>query len=172
LPYRLLPDLSGVGDSVDIVGRLELASLGQGAMQASLPQGVGYRLKLTNTGGAVLLNGNVEATAEAECMRCLEPAVLRLEAEVMAYYLLEEGDASLDTEDGEAIMVGRDGLVDLSEPILAGLAYELPFVVLCQEECKGLCDKCFANLNTEECVCTDEPDPDHPLAGLRDLIIE
>ena len=32
----------------------------------------------------------------------------------------------------------------------------LPFKVLCQEDCKGLCKECGINLNTGECNCEDK----------------
>ena len=172
LTYRLLPELSEGGASTTLAGRLELAGMDHGVMHLELPEGIGYQLRLTNTGSGVLLSGSVAATARTECMRCLEPAELELAGEVEAYYVLDSADAELAAEDDTAILVGRDGNVDLAEPILAGLVFELPFVALCREDCKGLCPKCYANLNHEECSCPDEPDPDHPLAALRNLVIE
>lgn len=172
LPYRLLPELARHGDAAALQGRLPLHQHQHGVMRLELPEGIAYDLKLANTGSGVLLSGSADALAITECMRCLEPARLELQAEVLAYYLLDPADADIAYEDDTAILVGPDGLVDLVEPLLAALAAELPFVALCQEDCKGLCPKCYANLNTEECTCLDEPDPDHPLAALRNLRID
>jgi len=44
--------------------------------------------------------------------------------------------------------------IDLSEDIRDLLLLSIPAKVLCQEDCRGLCRKCGANLNVEPCRCT------------------
>ena len=40
-------------------------------------------------------------------------------------------------------------LPDLSEELMV----ESPIHALCRPDCKGLCDRCGANLNREKCSC-------------------
>jgi uncharacterized protein len=42
---------------------------------------------------------------------------------------------------------------------------------LCEEDCKGLCPTCGADLNEGPCACdsSDDIDPDNPFAVLRNL---
>ena len=53
------------------------------------------------------------------------------------------------------------------------LDFNLPQKVLCDEDCKGLCPKCGANLNKETCSCSetasDEDYIDPRFAKLKDL---
>jgi uncharacterized protein len=170
LHYRLIPGLAELGSQAVLEGKLDLQRLDKGAMELRLPEGVDYQLRLSNTGGGVLLQGSACAHALTECSRCLAEASVDLEADVEAYYILRPRDAGLAEEDDEAQLVGADGLVDLAEPICAGLIYELPYVILCDEDCAGLCPQCGANLNEGSCGCEDAVDPDHPLAALRQLI--
>jgi len=170
--YRLLPELAYSGDCVTLEGRLPLQGFSKGAMQLQLRDDVSYELWLTNTGSGVLLSGKAQAIAYTECTRCLEEARLEIEAEVEGYYILRTRDAEVAEDDDSAEIVGSDGMVDLAIPILAALVYELPFSVLCKEDCAGLCPKCGEDLNKGDCCCIDEPDPDHPLAALRLLFPE
>ena len=48
------------------------------------------------------------------------------------------------------------------------LLVNLPMKVLCSEDCKGICNRCGANLNIEQCQCEDsELDP--RMASIRDI---
>ena len=49
--------------------------------------------------------------------------------------------------------------IDLVPLIVAALLLEVPLVPLCDDDCKGLCPQCGANLNEGPCGCSrDEAD--------------
>jgi uncharacterized protein len=169
LIYRLLPELASPGECAVLSGRFPPTQFSKGAMLIHLAEGVSYELELTNTGSGVLLTGWAHADATTDCTRCTDIANIRLEAEVEAYYILDPDDAEIADHDDSAVFT-KNGIIDLAEPILASLVYELPFTVLCRDDCAGLCPRCYANLNSEECSCSDIPDPSHPLAALRTLL--
>ena len=67
-----------------------------------------------------------------------------------------------------------DDTIDLAEPIFAAILMETPYVVLCREDCKGLCPHCGANLNEGDCGCAEQMEsveaatgPFAALAGLN-----
>ncbi len=65
--------------------------------------------------------------------------------------------------------VDDKGNIDLSDACLAALVYATPYVVVCKEDCKGLCPKCGANLNEDPTHNhDDEIDPSNPFAFLKD----
>ena len=70
-----------------------------------------------------------------------------------------------------AKMADEDGKFDAAGPIEAALVYATPFVILCKEDCKGLCPTCGADLNEGPCACdsSDDIDPDNPFAVLKNL---
>jgi len=168
--YRLLPELVDTGSDVTLAGTLALSQFNRGALQIRLSDGVSYNLNLSNTGTGVLLSGTAHAEALTDCTRCSEEAKISLQAEVESYFIIDQRYHDIAEEDDTAIIVGRDGKVDLVEPIVAGLVLEVPFTVLCKDDCAGLCSRCYANLNIEECTCIEEPDPDHPFAALLALL--
>jgi len=45
--------------------------------------------------------------------------------------------------------------LDVSAEIRDALLLYMPLQFLCNEDCKGLCGRCGANLNVESCQCTE-----------------
>jgi uncharacterized protein len=171
LNYKLLPELAELGSSKLLSGKLPLDSLLKGSQDFRFDGGgIDYQLELSNTGGGVLLQGTVAAKCSTECARCLEPAEYLLEGEVEGYYITNPSRADELYSDDEFVVIGTDGLVDLAVPILAAVVYELPMVVLCKEDCAGLCPSCGTNLNVKDCGCLQRPDADHPFAVLKQLM--
>ena len=69
-------------------------------------------------------------------------------------------------------IIEQDGTFDISDSILAALVEATPFVVLCKDDCKGLCPHCGANLNEENCTCSNAPDAMNPFAALANFKFE
>lgn len=144
--------LSGPGDTLSVAGHLDECGYSLGDHDFELPEGLDYDVVLTNAGEGILATGLVRAHVVGVCDRCLERAEFDVAAEVDGYYLFEEPEALADDEDeADYELVLPDNTIDLSGALLGALVMETPFVVLCREECLGLCPVCGANLNEEDC---------------------
>lgn len=126
------------------------------------------RLTVTNLGGKkVKINLEGEVILDMSCDRCLrEVAVVipfQTEREVDFSKSNEERAAELDET---SFINGYDLDVDafVCEEILLGF----PMKVLCQEDCKGICKVCGANLNEGECGC-DRTELDPRMSVIRDI---
>ncbi len=126
------------------------------------------KLKVTNLGGRrVKLELEGEVTLRLSCDRCLREVAEKLpfqtEREIDFSKSNEERVAELD-ETG--FIDGYDLDVDafVCEEILLGF----PMKVLCQEDCKGICKICGANLNEGECGC-DRTELDPRMSVIRDI---
>lgn len=166
-----LPDevkqLSGMKE---LSGTLGETSYRSGAETFETPNGVDYALTLTNTGEGILLQGTVDTEAHGRCARCLKPVALDISGGVEGYYLLDPADGAEGYERDEIDFVSEKGTIDLAGPIEAALVYSTPYVVLCNEDCKGLCPRCGADLNDGPCDCQDdEAEEDNPFAVLKNL---
>lgn len=126
------------------------------------------KLTVTNLGGRkvkIALEG--EVTLSLPCDRCLrevaETISFRTEREVDFSKSDEERAAELDETN---FIDGYDLDVDafVCEEILLGF----PMKVLCQEDCKGICKVCGANLNEGECGC-DRTELDPRMSVIRDI---
>src|SRR5919112_562701 len=73
---------------------------------------------------------------------------------------LQAEDLILSAYEGDA--------VDLDEIVREQTLLALPSRHLCREDCKGLCQKCGANLNENQCSC-EQGETDPRWAALADL---
>lgn len=180
-PIRVLIDerLEGAGAALPVSGHIDEPGYSLGEHDFTLPEGIDYDLVLTNAGEGILASGMVRAHVVGTCDRCLEDAEFDIASEVDEYFLFEEPaeeDLADDEDEVDFSLVGDDNTVDLSEPIMAAILMETPFVVLCREDCKGLCPTCGANLNEGDCGCAAEraaqAAKESPFAKLKDLGLE
>lgn len=168
------PDLVEPASTRSLNGTLDAASYQVGGMQLETPEGIRYELQLANTGEGIVLSGDASCHAVTPCARCLEPAEVEVSGPVEGYYLLEEADEAEGFEADEFEVVSPDGSFDITPAIIAALVHATPYVILCQDDCKGLCPKCGANLNEGSCACDqdDDIDPLNPFAALKNLSFE
>ena len=123
----------------------------------------------------VRLRGEIKADVEILCDRCLAATRMPLEVEFDTGFIPQEAEAvkaenvELLTED-LGIAAYEGDAVDLDELVREQILLSLPSHHLCSEGCKGLCQKCGADLNAGQCSCEQgEVDPRwSALAGWKD----
>lgn len=171
LLLQVHPELDEFGAVLSRNGVLPVPSYHLGEESLATPNGVSYELSLSNTGEGVLLSGRAFADVHGSCARCLKPVVEHVEGSVEGYYLFDAAAAVEGYEQDEFDAVAEDGTIDVSGPIMAALVYGTPFILLCSEDCAGLCPTCGADLNEGPCSCGsgDAADPDNPFAALKNL---
>lgn len=116
-----------------------------------------------NMAGALVLEGSADTTLELVCDRCLKP--FRQELRLPVSTLLAE---TLEDEENDEIVLLEDGAVDLDEVFTTALVLSMDSKHVCDQDCKGLCATCGANLNEGPCGCRKEIDP--RLAALAQLL--
>ena len=173
LIFALDERLADPGDTLPFAGHLDDESYTLGDHDFALPEGIDYDLVLTNAGEGILATGILRARLVGTCDRCLEEAVLDLSAEVDGYYLFEEpAELGDDEDEADFELVSADRTIDLAPALLTALVMETPFVVLCKEDCRGLCPICGENLNVVDCgharQVADMRRPLSPFAALAD----
>lgn len=172
--------LANAGDTLALAGHLDETGYELGDHEFALPEGLDYDLMLTNAGEGILATGIVRAHVVGTCDRCLEPAEFDLAAEVDEYYLFkapsETESLGEDEDDADFSLVGDDHTVDLSEALHAAVLMDTPFVVLCREDCRGLCPVCGENLNLHDCGHAAQIEEERlsasPFAVLRGLKLD
>lgn len=176
--FKVDETLKSAGACVPAAGHIDEECYSLGEHDFKLPQGIDYDLILTNAGEGILASGMVRAHVVGTCDRCLEDAEFDIASEMDEYYLFEEPEEQdlADDEDEVDYSLIDDDSIDLSEAILAALLMETPYVVLCKDDCKGLCPTCGANLNIETCDCAakraSESESESPFAALKNLKLD
>ena len=118
------------------------------------------------------ITGSISVSAEIDCTRCLIPiehlfAFGFAAAYVPSEVLLKESEAEIEADDLDVDVLDADEL-DLREVIREQILLNLPDQIFCKEDCKGLCQKCGANLNLIDCSC-NETETDPRWAALKNL---
>ncbi len=126
--------------------------------------GVRVALTLTRAESTVAVRGHLAGELSFVCSRCAESAPFDLEYDFSHMFIEEAARPKVpaDVDDpGEVdvtMFVGAE--IDLEPLVGEDLAVSLPFVPLCSEACRGLCQRCGKNLNEGPCACqSDEEDP-------------
>jgi uncharacterized protein len=105
---------------------------------------------------------DVKGVIRTTCSRCLFPMAHTVELNLDSDYM--PAPPEMEEEHLEAERVSEDTgyfhrEIKLGEYIISELVLSLPYVYICSESCKGLCQQCGANLNERPCACVQSTDP-------------
>ena len=107
--------------------------------------------------------GRLQVPISLTCGRCLVTYASAIDSTFRIIFRKEttrhsevEDETELCDDDLIASTYSGDEL-DLAHEIEEQVAMEVPLKPLCEEECKGLCPTCGADLNTGSCTCSKEP---------------
>jgi uncharacterized protein len=115
----------------------------------------------SRSGSELNLQGSVTAQVEIPCARCLEPVPVSVDESFDLSYI-PSADPKLLVEERELVeqdlqvAVYKDDCIDLGDVVREQIELSLPMARLCDEECRGLCPTCGANLNEQQCSCGDQ----------------
>ena len=116
------------------------------------------RIRISKTREGLLLQISVTAEVLADCVRCLNPFYLPVDAEFEDLYQFP----SRHREESDQVLP-HDGNIDMRPIYREYLILSLPIKRLCRLDCAGLCMVCGANLNESPCehqpVVSDEKPP-------------
>lgn len=99
------------------------------------------------------------AVLEIPCDRCLQPVPYRVDIDYFKDLDLNKtSEEKISELDEEVFLSGTE--FDSEMFIYNEVLVNLPMKVLCRTDCKGICNRCGANLNLGSCKCHNaEPDP-------------
>jgi uncharacterized protein len=122
---------------------------------------------------AFRVTGQLKTRLELECSRCVEPFDIPIAAAFDLRYVPQsqnqgEGEHEIGEED-LATAYYREGMLDITDLLREQFQLVLPMKPLCNEDCRGLCAVCGANLNRVECGHSPQWD-DPRLAPLKALL--
>lgn len=126
------------------------------------------RIMFRNTGKRKCsLDTVIDVTLTIPCDRCLTDVKYKMNIKVNKEIDMNESESSrVDSLDGQSYM--EDNILDVEKLVYNEILVHLPMKVLCSENCKGICNRCGANLNSQTCNCdTTELDP--RMSKIRDI---
>ncbi len=126
---------------------------------------------LTSEGETLELKCSATYNYTTVCNRCVGEAKKQEETPV---FLILQRKSKNDQDDDINYAHYEGDELDCSAVVEDVIVQSMPFHVLCNEDCKGLCPKCGKNLNLEICSCTFEEEQSSlsPFAKLKSLKIQ
>jgi uncharacterized protein len=101
--------------------------------------------------GSVRVVGRLLGAVVLDCRRCLIPVSIDIDAPFEAWFR-PEGWAGGD-EDSVWPLEPDAGEVDLAPVVREEVLLAVPDFAVCRPDCPGLCPRCGARLESEECEC-------------------
>ena len=108
--------------------------------------------------GEYLWRGRLHSVVRGECRRCLTEVLDEVDIDVDAAVFSADPDAADDPEFYP--LPERAGSVNVIEVVREELALAAQTdLLLCREDCAGLCPRCGADLNAGPCGCHTPAEP-------------
>jgi DUF177 domain-containing protein len=119
---------------------------------------VALDLKLTNAETRILVQGAASGEVLVECARCNEEFPLPLQLEIEESFVPDDSpEADVRGIDAFEVLTYKEDRVVLDEMLRQNFLAAVPMQPICRESsCKGMCDQCGANLNSDKCDCEEE----------------
>jgi len=115
----------------------------------------------------LLVRGCLHVRLDAQCARCLVELKQDVSSDVAELFSDPRTDLGPENavEEGYEIV---DGTIDLDTLVRDALVPAVPYQLLCDAACRGLCPRCGSNRNEVDCACP-EPAADSRWAALESL---
>ena len=126
-------------------------------------------------GDEVMISARVSAAVAMSCGRCVIDMADTVAADMHVMYRPEDQRPDyLEGEEEVGLGYYEGGIIDIREDVRRYLLLEIPVWPVCDEDCKGLCATCGANLNDYPCDCApiDDEKPRTPLAQELDRLFD
>ncbi|MBQ2719077.1 MAG: DUF177 domain-containing protein [Clostridia bacterium] len=124
--------------------------------------------EVVNNAGYIRLSLTLSSQYVAPCARCLTDVPGEFSLSVERTVVTPKMAEDMDERDDDFI-VTEDGFLDADALLTELFEMNFPSKVLCREDCRGLCQRCGADLNVAPCSCSGKT-PDPRLAALGPLL--
>jgi uncharacterized protein len=125
---------------------------------AEVPEAIMLDVELTNPShGTYVMTGELSGTIIEPCRRCLKPVEVELDDRFLVIYQHPGRNGSEDTGDEDIVVIEPQATrIEIDDQVRDRLFVETDQYVVCDEECRGICPICGANLNETTCECVVE----------------
>jgi len=138
------------GASIDLDFQEKIEGFDTAAGEYKFDKPTSFKGILTNNKGVLKLEGHLRTDYMVKCYRCLKDTSGELVVSVKEAFL------SASAEADDEIYTYEGNYLEIEKVLKDNIILNLPMKQLCNINCKGLCDKCGANLNITQCSCREE----------------
>jgi len=121
-------------------------------------------LSYNQAGSSYYFHGDVQASLSSRCHRCLDPVEQPVAGEfdvaVRKSTAMERGSGETVGNNADFITIAiNEHEVSFADFIHESFIVGVPMLIVCREDCRGICPGCGAKLNDEACTCREDVDP-------------
>lgn len=109
----------------------------------------------------VNINADIMFALKAKCERCLEES---------EWNLCIKFNEEFTRNQSNELYTFKENKVELDRAINENILLNIPSLILCKEDCKGICPKCGCDLNSKECDCKNTIEDKNPFAILKTIV--
>jgi uncharacterized protein len=124
---------------IQVEGEMMITELADPAQSIYCKDPVKIIAMAQSTPGTITVHAQAVAFLCCECSRCLTSFNKNIQKEMVFHYPMDSVTAEIDIGD------------DVRQEIIV----DIPAKILCQDDCRGLCSGCGADLNNEKCQCDE-----------------
>ena len=147
--------------------QIELKSFVSRLGEFPITKAAPIELKIANRENKQLLvTGDVDLTVSIPCSRCLKEVPTDIRFSIDKELKLENSILNDEEMEDSDYLIGLH--LDIDKLVYGEILVNWPMKVLCKEDCKGICNRCGANLNYETCSC-DTRSLDPRMAVIQDI---
>jgi uncharacterized protein len=162
---RLLRSSAGAADKAKKADKAEQPAATLDGLYTAEGADLLLDLRLESVVEGVLATGRVSGSVVGECVRCLDPVEVEVDADFQELFYYDADD--LSAEEAEEALFVVDDLLSVEELVHDAVMLELPLQPLCGPDCPGLCAECGARLAEDPDHRHESTDP--RWAALKDL---
>lgn len=121
-------------------------------------------VRVTRTAHGLLVQVDMSAFVEEECVRCLTAFSQPLQIDFTELYAFSPNSVT-DSE----LLLPENGIIDLAPLVREEMLLAVPISPLCSPDCKGICPVCGENLN-ETARNHEDEEIDPRMSALKALL--
>ncbi len=157
LDLRRLDLTPGAGAEADVPVTLPVVTMG-GQPYTPEPAGVIVRVDVGSSGSGLGLRLRFGAALTGPCQTCLAPSRVVIAVDTREYQALGRNAQAAGDDDFDCEYLHEPARMDLDVAAWArdAMVEAIPMSIFCRPDCRGLCARCGADLNTGPCACGDD----------------
>lgn len=156
--------LASGGKDLERSSEIEIGPWLKGRQDVKAKEPLKVKLIARGSTDGMIVECECSVMLEHHCSKCLSAF-----AQPLSFTFNEQFTSKPEAADEEDdIHLATHDDVDMLPYVEENLQLSMPFVAVCQDECKGLCPVCGKNRNEHDCQCKEEK-IDPRLAGLKDF---
>ncbi|HQO09289.1 MAG TPA: DUF177 domain-containing protein [Clostridiales bacterium] len=128
------------------------------------------KLNIQKNGNYLHITGSDTVEYRAVCDRCAEEFTSGLIVNIDYFFHIGEMNSAGEGDIEIVYPDDNNGMLEFDGYFIESFFLAQPLRFLCKEDCRGLCQKCGADLNKTQCGCKDEEKVDPRWEKLTELI--